>query len=92
MPNEKITVDPDVVAGLGNDMMSIAMRLRSPATAAGRSHLASLGRAGDGSSLAQTYAHAAQTVLNAGDALSGALETNGQYVLYAAQNADDAFN
>lgn len=91
-PGEDIKVDPDLVAGLGNDMLSISTRLRSKPAAVGGSTIDSLGKAGAGSMIAQTYAHVTQTAMNASDALCGSLETNAQYVLYAAQNSDDAFN
>lgn len=91
MTGNRIAVDPDVVAGLGNDMYSISMRLRSKPSTVGASTLPALGRAaGNGTSLDQTYADVAQSAMKASDALCGSLETNGQYVLAAAQDADEA--
>ena len=92
MAGDKVRVDPDVVAGLGNSMLSISVRLSSKTSSVGQSTISGLGRAGEGSQLAPTYAQLTQTVMDACDAVTGAIETNAQYVLYAAQNADDAFN
>ena len=92
MGKDKIEVDPDVVAGLGNAMLSISVRLSSKPSTVAQSTITGLGRAGEGSQLAPTYAQLTQNVSDAAEAVTGSLETNGQYVLYAAQNADDAFN
>ncbi len=92
MAGDKVKVDPDVVAGLGNTMFSMSVRLSSKPSTVGQSTIEGLGRAGEGSQLARTYAHLTQTVMDAADAVTGSIETNAQYVLYAAQNADDAFN
>ena len=92
MAGDTVKVDPDVVAGLGNAMLSASVRLSAKPSAVGQSTISGLGRAGEGSQLDPTYAQLTQTVVDAAEAVTGSLETNAQYVLYAAQNADDAFN
>lgn len=88
-----VKIDPDVVAALGNDMLSTSQALALSPTSVGASTVAStLGRAAEGSSLEGSYAATTQGVTDAVEALSGALATNAEYVLYAAQQGDVAFN
>ena len=92
MAETVVQLDPSVVAGLGNEMLSISTRLRAKPAAVGTSTIASLlGHAGEGSGIGQGYALVAQSAMDAVDALCGSLETNAEYVLLAAQHADKAF-
>ena len=89
----EVTIDPDKVAALAQEMLSLSMRLSSPLARVGASDISGdLGKPGQGSSLAGTYTAAAQSAVSAVDALSGALELNAEYVSYAAQQGDDAYS
>ncbi len=90
---DPIKIEPDVVAALGNEMLSASTRLRGKPAAVGASDISGdLGHAGEGAAVGQTYSAVAQAGMDAVDALCGAMESNAQYVLYAAQQGDDAFN
>lgn len=76
MAGDKVKVDPDLVAGLGNTMLSMSVRLSSKPSSVGQSTIEGLGKAGEGCRLDATYAQVTQTVMDACDAVTGSIETN----------------